>query len=188
MKNTEFKDMLPTKKELVVWSRLSERQRNLYANYLVDGGKVSAILTGAVSSPLEALTWLKKLCGHPCLVSQLNETHDKKKLLEDSGKLQILEYLVGRLKQSGHRCLIFSQSTKMMDIIANVLPFKFGRIDGSTKGKDRQAIVDRFNKEDTSFDAMLLSTKAAGIGLTLTGADRAIIYDPSWNRKFPNEN
>jgi len=68
-----------------------------------------------------------------------------------------------------------------MDIIANVLPFKFGRIDGSTKGKDRQAIVDRFNKEDTSFDAMLLSTKAAGIGLTLTGADRAIIYDPSWN-------
>jgi len=181
MKNTEFKDILPTKKELVVWTRLSERQRKLYANYLVDGGKVSAILSGAVSSPLEALTWLKKLCGHPCLVSQVNETHDRIKILEDSGKLQILEHLVGRLKQSGHRCLIFSQSTKMMDIIADVLNFKFGRIDGRTKGKDRQKIVDMFNKDDKTFDAMLLSTKAAGIGLTLTGADRAIIYDPSWN-------
>ena len=179
MKNTEFKDILPNKRELVVWTRLSERQRRLYANYLVDGGKVSAILSGAVSSPLEALTWLKKLCGHPCLVS--HETCNKQALLRDSGKLQILEYLVSRLKNSGHRCLIFSQSTKILDIIANVLPFRFGRIDGRTKGKDRQAIVDNFNKDDTNFDAMLLSPKAAGIGLTLTGADRAIIYDPSWN-------
>ena len=69
MKNTEFKELLPNKKELVVWTRMTERQRTMYENYLVDAGKVSVILSGAVSLPLETLTRLKKLCGHPCLVS-----------------------------------------------------------------------------------------------------------------------
>jgi SNF2 family DNA or RNA helicase len=69
----------------------------------------------------------------------------------------------------------------MLDIMEKVLPLKLGRIDGSTKGKDRQGIVDLFNQDDESFDALLLSTKAAGVGLTLTGADRAIIFSPSWN-------
>ena len=180
MKNSEFKEELPTKKELVVWTRLSTKQRKLYADYLKDGGKVSEIILGAITSPLEALSWLKKLCAHPCLVDQ-STSYNTNSLSEDSGKLQILQFLVERLIKSGHRILIFSQSTKMLDIIASVASFNFARIDGSTKGKDRQLLVDRFNQKYSKLNVMLLSTKAAGIGLNLIGASRVIIYDPSWN-------
>jgi SNF2 family DNA or RNA helicase len=183
MKNAEFKDCLPVKKELVVWAHLSNTQREMYESYVVDGGKVAAILSGEMSSPLEAITWLKKLCDHPSLVNKEIEHRslDNDVLRRSSAKLNILIHLVRRLNKSKHRCLIFSPSTKMLDIIQMVLPLKLGRIDGSTKGKDRQSIVDNFNKKDSKFDALLLSTKAAGVGLTLTGADRAIIFSPSWN-------
>ena len=70
----------------------------------------------------------------------------------------------------------------MLDIIERVLEsIPFSRIDGSTKETERQRRVDDFNSSKGRTEVMLLSTKAAGIGLTLTGADRAIIYDPSWN-------
>lgn len=181
MKNSEFKDFLPVKKELVVWLHLSDTQRKLYDDYVIDGGKVAAILSGEMSSPLQAITWLKKLCDHPSLVKPLYGSDDAEILRKNSSKLDVLVYLVMRLKKSNHRCLIFSPSTKILDIMERVLPVKLGRIDGQTKGKDRQAIVDRFNKDKGSYDALLLSTKAAGVGLTLTGADRAIIFSPSWN-------
>jgi DNA excision repair protein ERCC-6 len=153
----------------------------MYENYLVDGGTVAALLSGESKSPLEALSWLKKLCAHPCLVNgnKLQVYNDEKELLDQSAKLQVLVSLIARLNQSGHRFLVFSQSTKMLDIIERVVPFSLARIDGKTK--NRQNIVDCFNKQDSTFDGMLLSTKAAGVGLTLTGADRAIIFDPSWN-------
>jgi SNF2 family DNA or RNA helicase len=69
----------------------------------------------------------------------------------------------------------------MLDIIEKALEeVTLARIDGSTAGKDRQSIVDDFNSGTSVVEAMLLSTKAAGVGLTLTGADRVVIYDPSW--------
>jgi DNA excision repair protein ERCC-6 len=181
LKEVELQQVLTRKKELVVWTHLSASQRQLYENYLVDSGKVTAVLSGEKSSPLEAISWLKKLCAHPCLVDeQLAEScTNSLQFLEHSAKLQVLVDLVHRLNKSGHRFLIFSQSTKMLDIIAQVVHLSLARIDGSTK--NRQTIVDSFNRADSTFDGMLLSTKAAGIGLTLTGADRAIIYDPSWN-------
>jgi SNF2 family DNA or RNA helicase len=181
LKENELKHVLTTKKELVVWTHLSTLQRKMYENYLVDGGTVAALLSGESKSPLEAISWLKKLCAHPCLVNgnMLQVCNDEKELLDQSAKLQVLVSLITRLNQSGHRFLVFSQSTKMLDIIERVVPFSLARIDGKTK--NRQNIVDCFNKQDSTFDGMLLSTKAAGVGLTLTGADRAIIFDPSWN-------
>ena len=181
LKAVELKDVLTKKKELVVWIHLSESQRKLYEEFLVDSGKMTALFTGEMRSPLQAITWLKKLCAHPCLVnSQLAESCTKRShYIEHSAKLQVLLDLVLRLHKSGHRFLIFSQSTKMLDIIEKIVPLSLARIDGSTQ--NRQRIVDSFNTVDSSFDGMLLSTKAAGIGLTLTAADRAIIYDPSWN-------
>lgn len=180
-------DKLPKKGDFVVWTQLSEKQRSLYSTYVNSGhSAVAHVLTGISTSPLEAVTWLKKLCGHPILVEKGSldsfERLDPNKLKEDSSKLQVLDGLVQRLTAQGHRILIFSQSTKMLDIIERVLHrFILSRIDGSTKEKDRQRRVDMFNNPNTSVDVMLLSTKAAGVGLTLTGADRAIIYDPSWN-------
>lgn len=70
----------------------------------------------------------------------------------------------------------------MLNIIERVLEsIPFARIDGSTKETERQRRVDDFNSSNGKAKVMLLSTKAAGVGLTLTGADRAVIYDPSWN-------
>jgi hypothetical protein len=91
--------------------------------------------------------------------------------------------LVHSLRENSHRTLIFSQSTKVLDIIQYVLKdtVKLGRIDGQTKEKDRQRFVDEFNNPESTIEAMLISTKAGGQGLTLTGADTVIVYDPSWN-------
>lgn len=191
LKKSTFEDELPTKRELVVWTHLSEKQRRLYEDYVKNGAHVASVLAGETSSPLEALIWLKKICGHPCLglTRQQEETRslshkdvNQHQLVQDSAKLQILIDLLKRLQKSGHRTLVFSQSTRMLDIIQKVLiQFEIGRIDGKTKEKDRQLIVDQFNGDQIKVDVLLLSTRAAGLGLTLTGADRAVIYDPSWN-------
>eukprot|EP00978_Attheya_sp_CCMP212_P020984 scaffold60734_cov59-Attheya_sp.AAC.3 len=188
MKSSIFATSLPKKRELVVWTHLSNKQRQLYKDYVENGRHVASILTGETTSPLVAITWLKKLCGHPFLVQ--NESRDPvdirnenaKLLVEDSAKLQVLVALTHRLQKAGHRFLIFSQSTRMLDIIQVALEHvQLARIDGKTKERDRQMIVDNFNEEDSLVEGLLLSTKAGGLGLTLTGASRAIIYDPSWN-------
>uniref|UniRef100_A0A7S4JE07 Uncharacterized protein n=1 Tax=Odontella aurita TaxID=265563 RepID=A0A7S4JE07_9STRA len=190
LKSVEFKDELPSKREIVVWTHLSKKQRQLYEDYVENGGNVQSILAGEINSPLVAITWLKKLCGHPLLVSwteddwNLLQFDDEghKTIVRDSAKLKVLVDLLIRLRKSRHRTLVFSQSTKMLDIIEKALcQFSFARIDGSTKERERQRIVDNFNKQGSRYSVLLLSTKAAGLGLTLTGADRCIVYDPSWN-------
>jgi SNF2 family DNA or RNA helicase len=176
-KQDHLSDLLPPKTEMVVWTHLSELQRTLYSDYLQDA-VVANILRGTVNSPLQAVTHLKKLAGHPNLVQPDQQACNTKEILEQSSKLQVLVHLVDTLAPK-HGILIFSQSTKMLDLIQMVLTkVKLLRIDGKTPEQDRQRFVDQFNKGKA--DVMLLSTKAAGVGLTLTGADRVIVYDPSW--------
>jgi len=126
LKSSEFKDMLPTKRELVVFTHLSEKQRTMYDRFLASG-MVASILTGETASPLEAITWLKKLCGHPYLVDKTGHSSicelGRQRLVEDSAKLHVLHDLLLRLNKSGHRTLVFSQSTKMLDIIQRVTLF-----------------------------------------------------------------
>ena len=181
LKKTTFEDTMPQKNELVVFTQLSSKQRQMYEKY------TDSMVFEGDSSPLAAISWLKMLCGHPSLVKETSAKYkgcDVDLLVRDSTKLQVLVSLIHRLKRSGHKALIFSQSTKMLDIMERVFDdgsISHLRIDGSSAGKDRQRYVDDFNDAESEIDIMLLSTKAAGTGLTLTGADRAIIYDPSWN-------
>ena len=101
-----------------------------------------------------------KLCGHLSLVT--NDCGFVKSLLDGSGKLQVLVSLLKSMKQNGHRCLVFSQSTMMLDIIESVLEdesIELARIDGNTEIEDRQDLVDSFNEDHLQYDAMLLSTK-----------------------------
>ena len=89
-----------------------------------------------------------------------------------------------RLKETGHRVLIFSQMVRMLDILAEYLQYRrfpFQRLDGSIKGEIRRQALDHFNKEDSEDFCFLLSTRAGGLGINLATADTVIIYDSDWN-------
>ncbi|XP_015066992.1 protein CHROMATIN REMODELING 19 isoform X1 [Solanum pennellii] len=106
-----------------------------------------------------------------------------------SAKCQELAKLLPSLNLSGHRVLIFSQWTSMLDILEwtlDVIGVTYRRLDGSTQVTERQTIVDTFNK-DTSIFACLLSTRAGGQGLNLTGADTVIIHDMDFNPQIDRQ-
>jgi SNF2 family DNA or RNA helicase len=105
------------------------------------------------------------------------------KKISDSGKLKILEKLLDDLKKEGHRVLIFSQMTKMLNILEDLMIYKnyqYFRLDGSTNISDRNEMVTSFQTRDDIF-VFLLSTRAGGLGITLTAADTVIFYDNDWN-------
>ncbi len=108
---------------------------------------------------------------------------DKRLLQYDCGKLQRLATLLRDLQSGGHRVLIFTQMTKVLDILEqflNIHGHRYLRLDGSTKVEQRQILTDRFNS-DTSILAFILSSRSGGLGINLTGADTVIFYDLDWN-------
>lgn len=108
---------------------------------------------------------------------------DKRLLQYDCGKLQTLAKLLRKLQDGGHRVLIFTQMTKVLDILEqflNIHGHKYLRLDGSTKIEQRQILTDRFNN-DTRILAFILSSRSGGLGINLTGADTVIFYDLDWN-------
>ncbi|KAJ6445216.1 helicase swr1 [Purpureocillium lavendulum] len=108
---------------------------------------------------------------------------DKRLLQYDCGKLQVLDKLLRRLQAGGHRALIFTQMTKVLDILEqflNIHGHKYLRLDGATKVEQRQILTDRFNN-DPRILCFILSTRSGGLGINLTGADTVIFYDQDWN-------
>lgn len=108
---------------------------------------------------------------------------DKRLLQYDCGKLQQLDKLLRKLQAGGHRALIFTQMTKMLDILEqflNIHGHRYLRLDGTTKVEQRQMLTDRFNN-DNRILAFILSTRSGGLGINLTGADSVIFYDLDWN-------
>ena len=101
----------------------------------------------------------------------------------DCGKLQLLSSLLVKLKSGGHRALIFTQMTKVLDILESFLNYHgyiYLRLDGSTRVEQRQALMERFNGSNKYF-IFILSTRSGGVGINLTGADTVIFYDSDWN-------
>ncbi|CEP62348.1 chromatin-remodeling protein SWR1 LALA0_S05e03620g [Lachancea lanzarotensis] len=108
---------------------------------------------------------------------------DKSLLQYDCGKLQKLATLLRDLKDNGHRALIFTQMTKVLDILEQFLNYHgylYMRLDGATKIEDRQLLTERFNN-DNRVTAFILSSRSGGLGINLTGADTVIFYDSDWN-------
>lgn len=104
-------------------------------------------------------------------------------LVMASGKFKLLDRMLPVLREGGHRVLIFSQMTRLLDILQDYLAYRgYGccRIDGSTKVLDRQAAIDSFNQDPDMF-VFLLSTRAGGLGINLASADTAILFDSDWN-------
>jgi len=120
---------------------------------------------------------------HPIQLNLLCSFPDRRMLQWDCGKLTVLDGLLKRLKQEGHRCLLFTQMSKMLDVLEdfiNLHGHTYVRLDGSTKVENRQRLVETFNANRKIF-LFISSTRAGGIGLNLTGADTVIFYDSDWN-------
>ncbi|XP_055353928.1 SWI/SNF-related matrix-associated actin-dependent regulator of chromatin subfamily A containing DEAD/H box 1 homolog [Paramacrobiotus metropolitanus] len=123
---------------------------------------------------------LHKLC---CIDRNLKKYRLGSEPILDSGKFEYFDTYLPLLKEEGHRILLFSQYVQVLDIVESYLEIrkhKFARIDGQTPVAERQDIVDRFNTDDKIF-IMLLSTRAGGLGINLTGADTVIIHDIDFN-------
>jgi len=120
---------------------------------------------------------------HPVAVRQSVSFPDKMLVQYDCGKLQALASMLQRLKQGGHRVLIFTQMTRMLDILErflNLHAYTYFRLDGATKVEDRQVMMERFNRDARTF-VFILSTRSGGLGINLVGADTVVFYDSDWN-------
>lgn len=119
----------------------------------------------------------------PAIVRRQVYFPDRRLIQFDCGKLQKLAILLRRLKSEGHRALIFTQMTKMLDILEafiNLYGYTYLRLDGSTQPEERQTLMQRFNT-NPKFFLFILSTRSGGVGINLVGVDTVIFYDSDWN-------
>ncbi|XP_077491011.1 lymphoid-specific helicase-like [Amblyomma americanum] len=129
---------------------------------------------------------MRKICNHPYLFRGLCEEDDGtngEHLVLACGKLRLLDCMLTELRRRGHKVLIFSQMCRVLDILEDyclLRKFKYCRLDGNTRVEDRQQQMKLFN-EDPSYFLFLLSTRAGGLGINLTGADTVVLYDSDWN-------
>ena len=184
---------LPRKKEIVIYAHMVETQKK-FNDALVDKtiGEMLQKLSGGVapvgSTALNnMLMQLRKNCNHPDLISGGLDGSimfpSAAELVEQCGKFRLLDRIMKKLRQRGHKTLIFSQMTKMLDLIESYFEqqgSRVCRIDGSVAWQERKEQMDAFNT-DPSVDIFLLSTRAGGLGINLTAADTVIIYDSDWN-------
>ncbi|XP_055385541.1 chromodomain-helicase-DNA-binding protein 1 [Condylostylus longicornis] len=183
---------LPAKVEQILRVEMTSLQRQYYKwiltknfNALRKGNK------GSTSTFLNIMIELKKCCNHATLIRpneeeimRMPQEEIMQSLLKGSGKLVLLDKLLCRLRETGHRVLIFSQMVRMLDILADYLQkrhFPFQRLDGSIKGEMRRQALDHFNAENSQDFCFLLSTRAGGLGINLATADTVIIFDSDWN-------
>nr|CAD7426185.1 unnamed protein product [Timema monikensis] len=120
---------------------------------------------------------------HPIMSAMATQFPDPRLIQYDCGKLQVLDKLLRQLKVGHHRVLIFTQMTRMLDVLEAFLNHHghiYLRLDGSTRVDQRQMLMERFNADPRIF-CFILSTRSGGIGVNLTGADTVIFYDSDWN-------
>lgn len=175
---------LPDKTETVLSSEMEREQRKLYAANVSELQKSIKNGLGAEQKDriqiLAALTRLREICCDPSLVYE--------NFKGKSAKLEQCAELVESCVNSGHKILLFSQFTSMLDIISKRLEemkISYYTLRGSTRAKDRIRMVNEFNENDVN--VFLISLKAGGTGLNLTGADIVIHYDPWWNVSAENQ-
>jgi superfamily II DNA or RNA helicase len=173
---------LPEKIEIEQQIELATEQQKLYQQVLQEVrasvlGEIDKVgIAKAQIQILAALTRLRQVACDPRLLGLPRAFGD-----DDSGKLQALRELVSEAYSGGHRVLVFSQFTSMLALIKKAMDedgIKYEYLDGSTK--DRQANVERF-QSDPTVTCFLISLKAGGMGLNLTGADTVVHFDPWWN-------
>jgi SWI/SNF-related matrix-associated actin-dependent regulator of chromatin subfamily A member 5 len=180
---------LPPKKETIVFVRLTKMQHDLYRSLLKKDVDAISGQGGDRARLLNILMQLRKCCNHPYLFEGVEDrTLDPfgEHVVQNSAKLALLDKLLPRLRAEGHRVLIFSQMTRMLDILEDyccdqMRGYSYCRIDGSTDSETRERMIEAFNAEESDKFIFLLSTRAGGLGINLATADTVILYDSDWN-------
>uniref|UniRef100_F1KRC8 Chromatin-remodeling complex ATPase chain isw-1 n=2 Tax=Ascaris suum TaxID=6253 RepID=F1KRC8_ASCSU len=179
--------LLP-KKEVKIYVGLSKMQREWYTKILL---KDIDVVNGAgkleKARIMNILMHLRKCCNHPYLFDGAEPgppyTTDQH-LVDNAGKMVLLDKLLKKLKEQGSRVLIFSQMSRMLDLLEDYCwwrNYQYCRLDGQTAHADRQMSIDEFNRPDSEKFIFMLTTRAGGLGINLTAADVVIIYDSDWN-------
>ena len=185
---------LPRKKEILLYAQMVPKQRD-FNDALVNKTMQELLQQVAGSGRIPVghttvnnlLMQLRKNCNHPDLItggldgSIMFPSADE--LVEQCGKMQLLDRLMKKLRARGHKVLVFSQMTRMLDLLESYCQQRgenVCRIDGSVKQDDRREFIAKFNT-DPDYGIFLLSTRAGGLGINLTGGDTVIIYDSDWN-------
>ncbi|XP_057824470.2 protein CHROMATIN REMODELING 4 isoform X2 [Cryptomeria japonica] len=183
---------IPPKTERIVPMELSSVQAEYYRAMLTKNYQILRNIGrgGVQQSMLNIVMQLRKVCNHPYLIPGTEPETGSAEFLQEmrikaSGKLTLLHSMLKILKRQGHRVLIFSQMTKLLDILEDYLTFEFGqysyeRVDGSVSVGERQTAIARFNQDKSRF-VFLLSTRSCGLGINLATADTVIIYDSDFN-------
>ncbi|PKA66152.1 CHD3-type chromatin-remodeling factor PICKLE [Apostasia shenzhenica] len=190
VKKDVMKD-LPPKKELILRVDLCGKQKEYYKAILTRNYQILARRGGPQISLINVVMELRKLCCHVYMlegvepdVEPTGADEGLRQLLDSSGKMQLLDKMMVKLKEQGHRVLIYSQFQHMLDLLEDYLSYRkwsYERIDGKISGAERQIRIDRFNAKNSTRFCFLLSTRAGGLGINLATADTVIIYDSDWN-------
>ncbi|ETS81070.1 ISWI chromatin-remodeling complex ATPase ISW2 [Pestalotiopsis fici W106-1] len=183
------KSLLP-KKEVNLYLGMSDMQVMWYKKILekdIDAVNGAGGKRESKTRLLNIVMQLRKCCNHPYLFEGAEPgppyTTDEH-LVFNSGKMAIMDKLLARLQKQGSRVLIFSQMSRLLDILEDYCvfrEFKYCRIDGGTAHEDRIAAIDEYNKPGSEKFVFLLTTRAGGLGINLTSADIVILYDSDWN-------
>jgi len=187
IKSEVEKRLLP-KKETKIFTGLSKMQRDLYTKILM---KDIDIVNGAGRTDkmrlLNILMQLRKCSNHPYLFDGVEPgppyTTDQH-LIDNCGKMVILDKLLPKMKAQGSRVLIFSQMTRMLDILEDYCfwrNYNYCRLDGNTPHEERQKSIIEYNQPDSTKFIFMLSTRAGGLGINLATADIVVLYDSDWN-------
>ena len=189
IKNDVETSLLP-KQELNVYVGMSSMQKKWYRQILekdIDAVNGTNSNKESKTRLLNIVMQLRKCCNHPYLFDGAEPgppyTTDEH-LIYNSAKLKVLDKLLKKLKEQGSRVLIFSQMSRLLDILEDYCFFreyKYCRIDGSTDHEDRIRAIDDYNAPDSEKFIFLLTTRAGGLGINLTSADTVVLFDSDWN-------
>jgi len=186
------KELLP-KVETLLYTGFSDMQRDLYKKTLMRD--MSTLQKSTVpgrknvgrSKLCNIVMQLRKVCNHPYLFDGVEDRELDpmgEHLIDNCGKLQLLDKLLAKLKTGGHRVLIFSQMTRLLDILEDycwIRKHNYCRLDGQTDHDLRTEYIDAFNAPGSDKFLFLLSTRAGGLGINLQTADTVILFDSDWN-------
>ncbi|KAJ0981911.1 hypothetical protein J5N97_010166 [Dioscorea zingiberensis] len=191
----DVEQMLPRKKEIILYANMTEHQKRLQDHLInktfedyVENIDYAIGRSGMKGKLNNLVMQLRKNCNHPDLLDSAFDGSyfypPIEQIVEQCGKFRLLDRLLALLLSRKHKVLIFSQFTKVLDIMDYYFSEKrleVCRIDGHVKLDERKRQIDAFNDLNSNVNIFLLSTRAGGLGINLTAADTCILYDSDWN-------